>query len=88
MAVNKTQENETISISEFKATCLSVLARVKRTGRPILVTRRGEPIAQVLPPPPEKRRGSWIGSMAGSAKTTGDIFSPALEEREWEVLGQ
>ena len=40
---------EEIPISQFKATCFALLAKVKRTGRPILVTRNGEPIAQVVP---------------------------------------
>jgi len=42
---------EQVTISKFKATCLAILARVKRTGRPILVTRKGEPIARIMPPP-------------------------------------
>lgn len=35
------------AISKFKATCLAVLQEVRQTGQPILVTRRGEPIAEV-----------------------------------------
>ncbi|MBZ5500062.1 MAG: type II toxin-antitoxin system Phd/YefM family antitoxin [Acidobacteriia bacterium] len=77
---------QTISISEFKATCLAVLDRVKRTGCPVLVTRRGEPIAQVVPPSPLPRAASWLGCMAGTAKITGDIVSPAVDEIEWEAL--
>ena len=38
---------EVISISQFKATCLAVLDKVKRTGMPVLVTRRGVPIARI-----------------------------------------
>ena len=34
---------ETISISEFKATCLKVIDQVKKTGIPIIVTKRGKP---------------------------------------------
>jgi len=75
-----------ISISDFKATCLAVLDRVKRTGQSILVTRRGEPIAQVIPPPPEARPQSWLGCMAGKATVVGDVVSPATEEVEWEAL--
>ena len=76
---------ETVSISEFKATCLAVLDRVKRTGCPVLVTRRGEPIAQVMPPVLPPLPASWIGCMAGTARLTGDIVSPALNESEWEA---
>lgn len=35
---------ETIAISAFKATCLAVLERVRKTRKPILVTRFGEPV--------------------------------------------
>jgi prevent-host-death family protein len=77
---------ETVAISEFKATCLAILHRVKRTGRPILVTRRGEPIAVVGPPPPEATAPSWLGAMAGRAATTGDLVAPALDARDWDAL--
>ena len=41
---------ESIAVSKFKATCLAVLQRVKRTGRPVRVTRFGKPVADVVPP--------------------------------------
>ena len=75
---------EEIAISKFKATCLRLLDSVKKTGRPLLVTRKGEPIALVMPPPPKSK--TWLGSMKDTIKITGDIISPALEEEEWEVL--
>ncbi|GIX47755.1 MAG: hypothetical protein KatS3mg131_1966 [Candidatus Tectimicrobiota bacterium] len=78
---------ERVPISKFKATCLALLDRVKRTGRPILVTRRGEPIAQILPPPPPER-SEWLGSFRGTGRIVGDILSPAAEGREWEILRQ
>lgn len=80
------QRVQQIAISDFKATCLSVLARVRRTGQPVLVTRRGEPIAQVIPPPPDTRPQSWIGCMAGKARIVGDVIAPAAGESEWEAL--
>lgn len=76
---------ETVTISKFKATCLRLLSDVKRTGRPLLVTRKGEPIALVTPPPPPKPR-VWLGSLKDTVKITGDIISPALDEKDWEVL--
>ena len=33
---------EEIAISKFKATCLSILERVRKTGKPIRVTRFGQ----------------------------------------------
>jgi prevent-host-death family protein len=77
---------EIIPISTFKATCLALLDKVKKTGKPILVTRKGEPIAQVIPPPLPKKSVSWLGSFKSSGKIVGDIISPASEEGDWEIL--
>jgi prevent-host-death family protein len=77
---------EQIPISKFKATCLALLDKVKRTGQPVFITRKGEPIAQVIPPPPQVRPKSWLGSFQSSGKIVGDIIAPATDESEWEVL--
>jgi prevent-host-death family protein len=77
---------EQIAISEFKAKCLSVLERVRKTRQSVLITRRGVPIAEVIPPCPVHERSEWIGSMKDSIKIIGDIISPANEESEWEAL--
>ena len=76
----------TISISEFKATCLAVLEQVRRTGIPIIVTRRGKPIAEVIPPSPANSDESWLGAMRGTATIAGDLVSPAGDADEWEAL--
>ena len=76
---------ETVSISRFKATCLAALERVRRTGRPLLVTKRGVPIAQVLPPPEPVLDQSAFGCMRGTVEEIGDIVEP-LPEEDWEVL--
>jgi prevent-host-death family protein len=69
-------QSDTVSISVFKATCLAALARVRTTGRPLLVTKRGVPIAQVLPPPQPEPEDSGYGAMRGTAEELGDIVSP------------
>lgn len=78
---------ESIAISKFKATCLAVLEEVRQTGRPVLVTKRGEPIAEIVPasrPAGGKRR---LGMFAESGSVVGDIEAPAIDEAEWESLG-
>jgi prevent-host-death family protein len=47
---------EEIAISKFKATCLAVLERVRRTGKPIRVTRFGQVVAAVVPPEAQSLR--------------------------------
>lgn len=64
---------ETIPISRFKATCLAVLERVRATGQPVLVTKFGRPIAEVVPPAPAAPPASWLGALRGRGRITGDI---------------
>lgn len=75
---------DSIPVSKFKATCLARLEQVRRTGRPLLITKRGVPIAQVVPPTPPPPR-SGFGVMAGTVIEHGDIVAP-LDESEWEAL--
>jgi prevent-host-death family protein len=77
---------EEIAISKFKATCLAVLESVRKTGKAVLVTRFGEPVAEVVPPHRSRKPKHWVGSLAGTGQITGDIVAPASEEDEWEVL--
>jgi len=77
---------EEMAISKFKATCLAVLERVRRTKQPILITRFGKPIAEVVPPRPKIRSESWLGSLRGTGSITGDIVAPAVDEADWEAL--
>ena len=83
---NMAVKMETVPISKFKVTCLALLQKVKRTGKPILVTRRGEPIAEVVPPSPPAARAGWLGTFASTGKILGDVVSPASAETDWEVL--
>ena len=79
---------EEIQISKFKATCLAVLDRVGKTRVPVLVTRFGRPVAQIVPPPPTERTDGWLGCMRERTTIVGDIVAPALDPADWEVLRQ
>jgi len=76
----------TLAISRFKATCLAVLEDVRRTGRPVTVTRFGKPVARVVPPEPEKKKRRVLGAYEGQIEIVGDIVSPVLPLEAWEVL--
>ena len=77
---------ETMAISQFKAQCLKVLERVRRVRKPLLITRFGEPVAEVVPPSAPPRQKGWVGSLRGTGRITGDIISPAGDIHEWETL--
>ena len=80
------EQIEVITISKFKATCLAVLDNVKRTGRPVLVTRHGKPIAVIDPPPLPEKPESWLGTYRSKGEIVGDVLSPVLPESDWAVL--
>jgi prevent-host-death family protein len=71
--------DDTIGAAEFKATCLAVLDEVARTGRPIVVTKRGKPVAKLVPVKKKRKRslGSRILYIAD------DIISPI--DVKWNV---
>jgi prevent-host-death family protein len=64
---------KSIPAGEFKARCLALLDRVAETGQELVVTKRGRPVARLLPveaPRPLK----------GSVVWEGDLVSPIEEE--------
>jgi prevent-host-death family protein len=73
-----------IAISEFKAKCLGILEEVRKTRRPIRVTRFGKPVAEVIPPSPAKPTGRRLGTMAGTMEIVGDIVGPISSWDDWE----
>jgi len=76
---------EEIAISKFKATCLAVLERVRRTGHPILVTRFGKPIAEIKPPTEGKLKPRRLGTLASAIEIHGDIVGPISDISDWEA---
>jgi prevent-host-death family protein len=72
-----------IAISKFKAKCLAILEKVRKTGEPVLVTRFGHPVARIEPPSPLKR--IELGTGAGTATIRGDIVGPIGDISDWEA---
>lgn len=72
---------ETLSVSKFKATCLAVLEDVRKQKKKVIVTKRGKPIAEIIPVNHQKEDIP----LKDTVLFMGDIVSP-VAEREWEVL--
>ncbi len=47
-----TMEDRRIAVSRFKAECLAILDEVAATGETLVVTKRGKPVAKVIPTVP------------------------------------
>lgn len=71
-------ESREIAAGEFKAHCLKLLDEVHESGREYIVTKRGRPVARLVPLAPEKKkkRKSILGCMKGTIHIHGDIIGP------------
>jgi len=78
---------KTVKISEFKAKCLDILDRVARTGETLVITRRGRPLARVLPVS-GSTGDDWLGSLKGTARAMDDLIEPAVDPEDWEAIAE
>ena len=70
--------DRTIGAAAFKARCLALLDRVGRTGESLVITKRGKPVARVVP-----ARRTPVASLHGSVTVRGDIVGPILDR--WDA---
>ena len=73
-----------VTISEFKAKCLALLKHVQQAKKPLLITRFGKPMAEVIPATTHVP-SNWLGSMKDQFEIVGDILAPANNPDEWGV---
>jgi prevent-host-death family protein len=70
-----------IAAGAFKARCLKLMDDVQATRRPLVITKRGKPVAKLVPV--EEEAGSIFGCMKGTVTIVGDIISPI--EQDWHA---
>lgn len=73
-----------ISATEFKAKCLALIERVYERGESIVITKRGRPMARLIPERSQDER-PW-SRLKGMARWLGDPLAPAIDEDEIEAL--
>ena len=77
-------KTRTMPAGKFKAHCLAVMDEVQRKGQSVVITKRGKPVAKLVPM--EGPRDDIFGFMKGKIKIKGDVVKPALSLREWGKL--
>ena len=68
-------KTHTIAAGEFKARCLQLMDDVNRDGVEVIITKRGQPVAKLVPvtaPVPV----DIFGSMRGTVVINEDIVNP------------
>lgn len=73
-----------IAAGRFKAKCLRLMDEVQHTREPLVITKKGRPVAKLVPAdePPK----DIFGCLKGVIEVVGDIESPAVPASDWEVL--
>ena len=72
--------------ADFKAHCLQVMEKVRRTRRPVTITKRGVPMVKLVPADP---LGKFVlGALAGKFTSVGDIVSSPLSDKGWKAIEQ
>jgi prevent-host-death family protein len=76
---------KSVAVSEFKSRCLSLLEDVARTGEPLLVTKRGRPLARITP------SGNVAvarpqDTLRGSVSYEGDLLAPVVRAEAWNAV--
>ena len=68
----------------FKVHCLAVMDEVQSKRESVLITKRGKPVAKLVPVGNEK--DDIFGFLKGKITILGDVVSPALTPEEWGDL--
>ena len=77
---------KTMAAGEFKARCLRVMEEVKKYRTPVVITKKGRPVAKLVPS--DEPATDVFGCMAGSARIVGDIEAPVIAPRAWKAVGR
>ncbi len=73
-----------IGAGAFKANCLAIMDEVQTKRETVVITKRGKPVAKLVPIKPEA--DDIYNFFAGKGSITGDVVSPALTLEEWGNL--
>jgi prevent-host-death family protein len=73
-----------MAAGEFKVHCLKVMDEVQSKRQAVLITKRGKPVAKLVPV--EQEKDDIFGFYKGKIKINGDVVSPAFSPEEWGDL--
>jgi prevent-host-death family protein len=77
-------KSKTIPAGEFKARCLAVMDEVAAKRQAVIITKRGKPVAKLVPV--EKEKDDIFGFYKGKIEIKGDTVPPAFSPEEWGDL--
>ena len=76
---NDHMKRKMIPAGQFKNSCLKLMDEVQKEGIPLVVTKRGKPVVEVVPAPRVEKPRRLLGTVLYEAP---DIFSTG---EKWEA---
>jgi len=73
-----------MAAGSFKTNCLAVMDEVQAKHETVVITKRGKPVAKLVPVNTET--DEIYNFLAGKGAVAGDIVSSALSPEEWGEL--
>ncbi len=71
-------KERSVTAAEFKAKCLALFDEVESTRRSFVITKRGRPVARVVPLPTKQ-----VSSLRGSLLHEEDLLAPI--DGQWDA---
>jgi prevent-host-death family protein len=75
-----------MAAGKFKVHCLAVMDEVHSKREAVLITKRGKPVAKLVPADKDGEKDDIFGFMAGKIKIVGDVVAPAFSPEDWGDL--
>ncbi|HEV8230858.1 MAG TPA: type II toxin-antitoxin system Phd/YefM family antitoxin [Thermoanaerobaculia bacterium] len=72
----------TIPAGRFKAGCLKIMDEVKARREPVLITKKGKPVARLVPVDEPAR--DVFGCLSGELEIAGDVVRPVIAPSAWK----
>jgi len=70
-----------MAAGSFKTNCLAVMDEVRAKRETVVITKRGKPVAKLVPVTAET--DEIYNFLAGKGTFAGDVVSPAISSEEW-----
>ena len=89
-AAKTSRSIQQIAAGEFKAKCLKIMDEINKTGKSMIVTKRGVPVMKVVPiRNAKKKKDDFFGRLKGIIEIVGDpddLIKPVFPLEDYDML--
>jgi prevent-host-death family protein len=78
-----------MAAGEFKAKCLRLIDEVNESGKEVIITKRGQPKAKLVPVVTAGKKKPFLGRLVGVMEIVGDpddLINPVFALEDYDML--